>query len=67
MVRNSSESASRFRKACNSIYSHECCIPLLWMVVYVFIVSKGILMCPSCIYMQDMFCISGKKYPYFEV
>lgn len=26
-----------------------------------FIVSKGILMCPSCIYMQEMFCISGKK------
>lgn len=32
-----------------------------------FIVSKGILMCPSCIYMQDMFCISDKKYPYFDV
>lgn len=62
---NSSESASPFQKACNSIYSHECCILLLRMVVHEFIVSKGILMCPSCIYMQDMFCISDKKISIF--
>lgn len=63
----SSESASPFQKACNSIYSRECYIRLLWMVVHEFIVSKGILMCPSCIYVQNMFCISDKKYPYFDV
>lgn len=62
---HSSEPASPFQKAC--ICSHECCVCLLRMVVHDFIISKGILMCPSCIYMQGMFCISGKKYPYFDV